>query len=1552
MPIKISAEAQAAIDAKAVKMYGVGKLYNFDGTYLADLDIHNASYSKSREFNVNSMNIQLVNTNNQYTSGALEIKQDYTIVLIEGYDTTTATDKIPTFKGRIKDINHTNTANDNTLNITCYGELMLLQRSDLDKTYVADAVYVDDELLEPIIDNPAGIITHISQPFVRIDETSELLGTLITTKSIVIDKILHIIESVARQPNKKTPDGIQIGYTNLVGTLQVGETIISEDGTFSGTYHSSITDANGITGYNFIVVDSEDTTKNGMILIGETSGARLTVYHSYYVKVRYIFDARQSTEHIQMNNIIHSGVVDKFKAANSNWAAFKTHIINTHMIAGDVGKDERFDGYEINESLGIVKFNEPIKINEKEVKAKYYYYPIGLHIEDVITELITEPDQLKVNILKNQNFKQNGEHWTIADDGATDKYSVLYSKGVRIAANADITGANYVKITQPVIWSNGYVYNIRFNAETTGAATYGIFINGVEQATGSIPNSVATITHQYTSTLSSANNFEIRLYTIEKHKTVRINDVQVLYSPAKVNAFTKQNLYCTLLTENGHTDAYDLVKREGYTVTPKYNTLIDDVVNTSTTIKLKDSSGFESTGIIKINSELIEYTTNVDHELGGLTRGYNNTEIEDHLMGNRVWEVLPAGRVWLMEYSNIIPLTQNATASDDVATGIDLVAGDFTVTGSTFNMIYYRQGMVITNAVATKVTLQAAKNYTFNHIQSTGIETPYILIDYKKMNNKFDAINEIRTMLAPNYVIDETVRLVGSEYITYIRGRYLTQKSVKDYNLDLITDINYSQPLNNYNRVKMFGKQSNPVNLMYDDAAMVINTNEMQAQYLRGIGYQYQYDDGTNYVFSNEIQVAFMPDRSFNIGFMTTTNRQRQESAFTTEYNTLTRVIASHERQTSFERSAVLTQLASIDYNGTATIGSIQAFPEIKETWTDSNNREQYQHIKVLKFYNVFFVNYDTDAFLVNTEITGGGLTGIIKRIDVLNTNDMYHALLYVEMDKTAATPFDNAQAVTSGTLTGTVFRVLVNGITGYVNYNYEQNPTYANVVLKNYIFHDYNDAVNFSPTDSISKLYIDDVEVNVDRNSWQEITATFAKGWNGGEFAGCRCWFPPKFRNRYNTFDNSGIYINNDYDEFAQNNHIPDGNIIPWGTVRLVKVDAGANIHSNHHNLWQLDYRGQPHRDVKPGWRRWDDRGDILSNLCDRGNLSYDARHDSWGQQSHVGKPPASAINKATHIIFWKRFKYDIDYEIIGDFLYIPKAQFPIGVNPNEVKIKVDGEFTFNIHPEYIGTENVPTITRLRTDYTNGRHSQVSVVSKVPIESVDLFVIDLGSVKEVGLIDIQGGFLYKPSWSGDNNRYDTKFTFTLLYCDKDEDYPNLTTNDFTLISPETEDVSGSSGDITTLTESELGEYFKTRYIKVQVSTNNESDIEEGLEKEKSDGTKDRTYMKEYYGAAISSMAIYDSGILSSEQYVDAEVINLYKDTTVYEELHTQELLDNYAKANLAEFQKNNTRVAASSAIGTHYDMGMTLDINGTNYFVEEISSTNGANALTLARYE
>ncbi len=1575
MTIALSSTALSQISNHDVKKYVECKLYNTTGTYLRDILVQNASYSKSRQFAVNSMNIQVPNTDKIYTSGQFEIKQDYIIVLIEGYDTGIESDKIPTFRGRVKELNHTQSGDNDVLNITVYGEIMLLQRSDLNKVYVADTEYVVDEKLVPIIDNPAADIAEVytigSKEYIKILYNGySYINTLITEQLIYVGNNALYIQNKPIIPLNVniTTNGVTSYRVYFTGsnTFTLGETIKTSDGTtFTGIYRGEGTF--GMTGDKFLILDTiTGKLSNGLVLIGDSSGGTITT-HTFYLLDVINFNNNQSVSQVvNVGDKVHNGVIDKFRAQNTNWAGFTTHKINIKNIEGDPSAEDKYDGYEISESLGILKLNKPVKITEYDVYASYRYYPQGLFVEDVITDLLTEKDALSIDIINDGIFHNASTYWTVSGSGVSSSdYILKYESGINITTYNTFGVSDYISVKQVVSLLSGYSYNIRFNIEqkiNVGAIAK-LYINNSEILTVTDFESLKSSGVTYNSTLSDGSyDYEIRLFNMDINSIVRINDIKINYNPSKINTFTESNLYCKLSNEDGAAVEYNLSYNSDYSPIPRYKILTDYININSTLITLNNVTDLESSGYVKINDEIISYSSIIDNDLVISNRGVNSTDITTHVTGKRVYQTMEPYRVWHLPYNNIIPETVDSTASDYGYTGaINIVSGNFTISGANFYELFYREGIIITDAVASAVILNSGTDYTFNQIQSTGIETSYILIDYKKILNKYDALNEIRSMLAPNFIIDEIVRKDGSDYNTFIRGRYLAQKALADYNLDFITSVVYSKPTNNYNRVKMFGKLSNPKNLMYSDSTHVYTVNDFGAQYVQGVGYKYSQQIGNEYVFTNGLSLHVNEWKYSNDGGATWSrliyknlmyrNSEIIAEEITGTYNKISTSYGYYfsNRPEIYHDAVSLNSLVNVKYNGTNYISYMDTVFE----WHVDSGKYWWQSY-VSTYYNPYLVSSNDTNFAIGDVINDGVNSGTVKLVFKLGQQDDY--IISVEHDRTSDV-FSNASTITNGTSTATAYHISLGGITAQINFNALPTPMYGDVLRYNFVYSNFNDnSINFTTVQSDTVLYIDDLEVTKNNSFglWSEQLLNVKCDWTTGTIQDGV--FGTKYRGRGFNFDNSNIYINKSSSEYfdTESRNISYGSALA-GTVRFEYHDT---TNGKVNVLYTLRYIDEPGIDTQAQSTYKSPYGK-LSDMLYNASIGYMAKDASAGQAD--GKL-AQAIRDCTHIRFYTRYDYDVKYRVEGDCIYINKKDLDSqSLLPQQIKVSLDGEFIVNI-PDTYYDKNISTITRLRNNYTDSRDTQVSIVSKTPINELDLFVIDLGYVTKISLIDLQAGFLYKPVTTGDNDKYPVTFKTSVYYSTKNETYSNVNLDtDFELISDNTDDIEMGNGNVISLTSTELGEYFEARYLKVRVSTGNEYDSTFGIVNQITINNKEienRSGSIDYYGASIASIAIYENDTIVSEKYTDADVINLYKDTTVYEQLYNQELVDSYAQANLYEFQKDGTTVVINSPIGSHYDIGMTVNLNDEensidkNYFIEEVNTQNGAVTLSIARYE
>lgn len=165
-----------------------------------------------------------------------------------------------------------------------------------------------------------------------------------------------------------------------------------------------------------------------------------------------------------------------------------------------------------------------------------------------------------------------------------------------------------------------------------------------------------------------------------------------------------------------------------------------------------------------------------------------------------------AGQVWYLSYSNLTT---------------DLTISDFNFpSSSTIDYIDKRYGRIILDsAISTSTIATCTSDYTFKTLQATGIELNKISFRAREIPNRYEAINKLRQYIAPNYII----RTIGNNKIW---SSYLTQKVNHDYTVNLVQNANYLEDEDLYTRVKMWGKNDNPTNLLFGDSIDFVTTGE------------------------------------------------------------------------------------------------------------------------------------------------------------------------------------------------------------------------------------------------------------------------------------------------------------------------------------------------------------------------------------------------------------------------------------------------------------------------------------------------------------------------------------------------------------------------------------------------------------------------------------------------------------------------------------------------------------------------------------------------------
>lgn len=174
----------------------------------------------------------------------------------------------------------------------------------------------------------------------------------------------------------------------------------------------------------------------------------------------------------------------------------------------------------------------------------------------------------------------------------------------------------------------------------------------------------------------------------------------------------------------------------------------------------------------------------------------SNTEIET--IDGTAYDI---GQLWYTTYNNI------TTA---------LTSGNFTVPGGTIASIDLRYGrIVLDSAISTLSVVTCNVDYSFKTLQATGVQFNKIDLTYETIQDRLEGINQIRELVAPNYVF-------STRGTNKIWGRYIFQKDTFDHKLEKIINLSYAEDVDVYTRVRLFGQNKNPKNILLDDDVSLV----------------------------------------------------------------------------------------------------------------------------------------------------------------------------------------------------------------------------------------------------------------------------------------------------------------------------------------------------------------------------------------------------------------------------------------------------------------------------------------------------------------------------------------------------------------------------------------------------------------------------------------------------------------------------------------------------------------------------------------------------------
>lgn len=262
-------------------------------------------------------------------------------------------------------------------------------------------------------------------------------------------------------------------------------------------------------------------------------------------------------------------------------------------------------------------------------------------------------------------------------------------------------------------------------------------------------------------------------------------------------------------------------------------TLTSAITAGNTSINVTSTSGFSQSGQATVNGDIFTYTGKTATTLSGIP-ATGSYALKSHPSGSYVEyeNTYAIGRVWYLKYSN---LTSTLTTSD------------FIIPGGTFNYFDARNGRIIlTSGISTSAIVKCNTNYSFKTLQSTGVELNKISFRSREMPNRYEAINKLRQYLAPNYI----VRTRGDNKIW---ASYLTQRTIADYTLQLVTGATYLEDEDLYTRVMFWGKNENPTNLMFKDGVDFITTGASYKAIVSNSELTSLREEGNYYVYGSSI---------------------------------------------------------------------------------------------------------------------------------------------------------------------------------------------------------------------------------------------------------------------------------------------------------------------------------------------------------------------------------------------------------------------------------------------------------------------------------------------------------------------------------------------------------------------------------------------------------------------------------------------------------------------------------------------------------------------------
>jgi len=259
----------------------------------------------------------------------------------------------------------------------------------------------------------------------------------------------------------------------------------------------------------------------------------------------------------------------------------------------------------------------------------------------------------------------------------------------------------------------------------------------------------------------------------------------------------------------------------------------------ATSINVTDTTGYPTAGTGDINGDVFTWTGKTSTTLTGIP-STGDSALKAHALGSYVHydKSCAPGTNWYTTYSRVIT---------------PLVAGDFTFAvpgGVTMDYFDYREGFIsLVTPCSVLLSNTLDKDYSFNTIQSTGIQINKIEFTYREDENRLAAFKQLKEYLAPNYLL----QTIGTDKIW---GRYFKQKATADYTLQLNTKLESAEDQDIYTHTKFFGQSENPENVCLKEDVTINATDQSYDITVNNTTLTYVGDSGNDRVYKTGLSSA------------------------------------------------------------------------------------------------------------------------------------------------------------------------------------------------------------------------------------------------------------------------------------------------------------------------------------------------------------------------------------------------------------------------------------------------------------------------------------------------------------------------------------------------------------------------------------------------------------------------------------------------------------------------------------------------------------------------